>query len=161
MRPHVYGDIIYFHDVVVTTQDKTYKDYYMYLEDKLYDFDVFFERPVYMGYLHYPTINRQYDYYNELHHAQDLFITFTNILIRLYINYVSKYFFKYQLTLCDEKIVYDVIHFFVSELMHDFFKTNYVFFYEFLNIFEKFNSCHCVKMYKLKRKFGPYDNEPF
>ena len=48
MRPHVYGDIIYFR-VVVTTQDKTYKDHYMYFEDKLGDFDVFFERPVYMG----------------------------------------------------------------------------------------------------------------
>ena len=121
MRSHVYGDIIYFHDVVVTIQDKTYKDHYMYLEDKFSDFDVFFERPVYMGYPHYAMINRQRDYYNELRHAQDLFIAFTNILIRFYINYVSKYFSKYQLTLRDEKTVYGAIYLFASELMHDFF----------------------------------------
>ena len=118
----------------------------MYLEDKLCDFDVLFETPVHMGYRHYPMINRQCDYYNELRHAQDLLIAFTNILIRLHINYISKYFSKYQLTLRDEKIVYDAIYFFASELMHDFFKTNYVFFYEFLNIFEKFKRCHCMKI---------------
>ena len=161
VRPHVYGDIIYFHDVVVTTQDKTYKDHYMFLEDKLWDFDVFFLRGQCIWVIRIIQWLTDSDYYKELHHAQDLFIALTNILIRLYINYVSKYFSKYQLTLRDVKIVYDAIYFFASELMHGFFKTNYIFFYEFLNIFEKFNSCHCVKMYNLKRKFGPYDNEPF
>ena len=69
-------------------------------------------------------------FYTELHHAQDLFAPFVNVLARLYINYVSKYKYicEYKFTLRDEKIVYDAIYFFRAELMHDFFQTNNAFF---------------------------------
>ena len=45
--------------------------------------------------------------------------------------------------------------------MHDFFQNNYDFFYEFLNKYNEFNRNHCQRINKLKKKFGPYDNEPF
>ena len=45
--------------------------------------------------------------------------------------------------------------------MYDFFDINYVFFYEFLNMFGKFNRSHCLKINKLKKKFDPYYNSPF
>ena len=57
--------------------------------------------------------------------------------------------------LCDASYLY------ASKLMYEFFDINYVFFYEFLNIFDKFNRSHCLKINKLKKKFGPYDNSPF
>ena len=59
----------------------------------------------------YFLINQRiFYYYNELCHAEDLFVPFTSVLIRIYINYVSKYFCKSQFILRDEKIVYDAIY---------------------------------------------------
>ena len=43
VRPHIYEDLIHFHDVTVVSQDKIYKDYYMYTQDKICDFDVFLD----------------------------------------------------------------------------------------------------------------------
>ena len=113
-----------------------------------------------MSYPNYPFNQRICDYYNELRHAQDLFVPFTSVLIRMYINYISKYFFKFQFTLCDEKNAYDAIYYYASKLMYDFFNINCVFFYEFLNMFDKFNRSHRLKINKLKKKFGPYHNSP-
>ena len=96
-----------------------------------------------------------------MHHAQDLLVPFTSVLIRMYINYVSKYFSKFQFTLHDEKSVYDAIYYYASKLMYDFFDINYVFFYEFLNMFDEFNRSHCLKINKLKKKIGFYDNSLF
>ena len=45
--------------------------------------------------------------------------------------------------------------------MNDFYESNYAFFYEFLNIYDKFNRSHCQRINKSKNKFGPYDYEPF
>ena len=59
----------------------------------------------------YFLINQRiFDYYNELRHAEDLFVPFTSVLIRININYVSKYFCKSQFILRDEKIAYDAIY---------------------------------------------------
>ena len=130
VRSHVYGGWSYFHDVVVATQDKVYKDHYMYIQDKICNFDVFLERQIYMNYPNYLFNQRTCDYYNELCHAQDLFVPFDKNIY----HYVSKYFSKFQFTLCDEKIMYDAIYLYASKLMYEFFDIIYVFFYEFLNI---------------------------
>ena len=45
-----------------------------------------------MNYPNYPFNERTCDYYDEFRYAQDLFVPFTSVLIRMYINYVSKYF---------------------------------------------------------------------
>ena len=37
--------------------------------------------------------------------------------------------------------------------MHEFFDISYVFLYEFLNKFDKFNRNHCLKINKLKKNF--------
>ena len=161
VRDHSYGDRSYYHDVVVANQVRAYQDDYMFLQDKLADFDVFLERPIYMNFPNFPLNDSKCDFYTELRHAQDLFVPFVNVLARLYINYVSKYFCQYKFTLRDEKIVYDAIYFFGAELMHDFFQTNYAFFYEFLNKYDEFNRSHCHRINKLNKQFGPYDNEPF
>ena len=105
-----------------------------------------------MNYPNYPFNRRTCDYYDEFRHAQDLFVPFTSVLMRMYINYISEYFSKFQFTLGDKKVVYDTIYLHASKLMHEFFDINYVFFYEFLNVFDKFNRSHYLKINKLKKK---------
>ena len=80
MRPDIYGDLIHFNDVTGVSQDKICKDHCMYTQDKIYHFDVFLDRPIYMNYPNYPFNQRICDYYNELRHAQDLFVPFTSFL---------------------------------------------------------------------------------
>ena len=128
VRDHSYGDKSYYHDVVVANQVRAYQDDYIFLQDKLANFDVFLERPIYMNFPNFPLNDSKCDFYTELHHAQDLFVPFVNILARLYINYVSKYFCQQKFTSRDEKIVYDATYFFGAEIMNDFFQTNYAFF---------------------------------
>ena len=127
VRDHSYGDRSHYHDVVVANQVRAYQDDYMFFQDKLADFDVFLERPIYMNFPNFPLNDSKCDFYTELRHAQDLFVPFVNVLARLYINYVCKYFCQYKFTLRDEKFLYDVIYFFGAELIHDFLQTNYAF----------------------------------
>ena len=114
-----------------------------------------------MNFPDFPLNDSKCDFYTELRQAQDLFVPFANVLARLNINYVSKYFCQYKFTLRDEKIVYDAIYFFGAELMHNFFSNQLCFFYEFLNKYDEFNRSHCQRINKLKKKFGPYDNGSF
>ena len=62
----------------------------MFLQDKIADFDVFIDKPMYMNYQNFPLNNSKCDYYTELRHAQELFVPFINVLARLYINYGSE-----------------------------------------------------------------------
>ena len=123
MRDHSYGDRSHYHDVVVANQVRAYQDDYMFLQDKLADFDVFLERPIYMNFPNFPLNDSKCDFYTELRHEQDFFVPFVNVLARLYINYVSKYFCQYKFTLRDEKLCMTQFTF----LEHDFFQTNYAF----------------------------------
>ena len=81
-----------------------------------------------MNFPDFPLNDSKCDFYTELRQAQDLFVPFVNVLARLNINYVSKYFCQYKFTLRDEKIVYDAIYFFGAELMHNFFSNQLCFF---------------------------------
>ena len=90
VREHTYGDKSCCHDVVVANQVRSYKDDYMFLQDKIADFDVFIDKPMYMNYQNFPLNNSKCDYYTELRHAQELFVPFINVLARLYINYGSE-----------------------------------------------------------------------
>ena len=85
VRSHIYGDLIHFYDVVVSTQDKVYKDNCMCTQDKVCDFDVFIERAIYMNCPNPPFNQRTCDYYNELRHAQDLFVPCKNVYQLRYI----------------------------------------------------------------------------
>ena len=74
MRDHSDVDRIYYHDVVVANQVRAYQDDYMFLQDKLADFDIFLERPICMNFLNFPLNDSNCDFYTELRHAQDLFL---------------------------------------------------------------------------------------
>ena len=125
VRDHSYGDRSYYY-VVVANQIRAYQDD-MFLLDRLADFDVLLQRPIYMYYPNFPLNNSKCDFYTELRHAQDLFGPFVNVLARLYINYVSKYFCQYKITLRAEKILHEAIFFFGTESMHDFFSNQLCF----------------------------------
>ena len=47
MRDHSYDDRSYYHDVIVANQVRAYQDDYIFIRDKLVDFDEFLERPIY------------------------------------------------------------------------------------------------------------------
>ena len=85
MRDHSYGNGSYYHDVVVANQVRAYQGDYMFLQDKLTDFDAFIEKPIYMNYPNFLLSHAKFDYYTKLRHAQDLFVSFVNVLARLYI----------------------------------------------------------------------------
>ena len=119
----------------------------MYIQDKICNFDVFLERQIYMNYPNYLFNQRTCDYYNELCHAQDLFVPFDKNVY----HYVSKYFSKFQFTLCDEKIMYDAIYLYASKLMREFFDIIYVFFYEFLKFLISLTEVIVWKLISWKR----------
>ena len=81
---HSYGDGSYYHDVVVANQVRACQGDYVFLQDKLTDFDVFLERPIYMNYPNFLSSHAKFDYYTELRHAQDLLMPFVNVLARLH-----------------------------------------------------------------------------
>ena len=49
------------------------------------------------------------------------------------------------------------IFWFVLDLLHKFFDINYLFFYEFFDVFDEVNSSQCFVICANKPKFGLYD----
>ena len=73
----------------------------MFLQDKIADFDVFIDKPMYMNYQNFPLNNSKCDYYTELRHAQELclllmywqdyiLITVVNNFVSISLHYVIK-----------------------------------------------------------------------
>ena len=147
-----------FFDIVDDSKYELYRDNFLYLKNKLIDLDVFLERPAYVNYPHFPLKNNKCEYFQQLNHAQDLLVWFTSVLMRLYVNIVIKHFsgFISNLSLRDEKFVIEQIFKYATDLMFDFFRTNYLFFYEFINLFDNVNLSCCYGISQSKQKFGPY-----
>ena len=58
--------------------------------------------------------------------------------------------------LSDEKFIIQTIFNSARDLLYDFFDTNYLSFYEFLNVFDEVNLSDCYEVTLNKPKFGPY-----
>ena len=56
----------------------------------------------------------------------------------------------------DEEKIIRKMFLFALNLLQKFFDTNYLFFYEFFNVFDEVNSIYCYLNSKNKSKFGPY-----
>ena len=128
-----------------------HKDDYLFLDNNL-------NWPVYFDYPSYPLKHKNCRYFTVLSHAQDLFAYFCSIFVRMYLNYAMEHFSELILTLklSDEKYVIEDILNSAHDLLYDFFDTNYLFFYEFLNVFDEVNSSDCYEVTSNKPKFGPY-----
>ena len=146
-----------FQDLMVYPKSH-HKDDYLFLDNKLIDFDVFLNRPAYFDYPSYPLKHKNCRYFTVLSHAQDLFAYFCSIFVRMYLNYAMEHFSELILTLklSDEKHVIENILNSAHDLLYDFFDTNYLFFNEFLNVFDEVNLSDCYGVASNKPKFGPY-----
>ena len=74
--------------------------------------------------------DKQCDYYQEFHKEGELLVSFTIVLVRMLINYVLNCLLELDLTLRDERILVEEVYAFASDLIYEFFNTNYLFFYE-------------------------------
>ena len=74
--------------------------------------------------------DKQCDYCQEFHKEGELLVSFTIVLVRMLINYVLNCLLELDLTLRDERILVEEVYAFASDLIYEFFNTNYLFFYE-------------------------------
>ena len=72
------------------------------------------------------------DYYQEFHKEDKLLVSFTNLLVRMYVNYVLNCLLELDLTLREERILLDWVYTFASDLMYEFLRASYLFLMNFL-----------------------------
>ena len=71
--------------------------------------------------------NKRCDYYQEIPKEGELFVCFTSVSVRMYVDYVLNCLLELDLTLEDEKVLLEQVYAFASDLMYEFFNTNYLF----------------------------------
>ena len=72
------------------------------------------------------------DYYQEFHKEGKLLVSFTNLLVRMYVNYVLNCLLELDLTLREERILLDWVYTFASDLMYEFLRASYLLLMNFL-----------------------------
>ena len=95
--------------------------------------------------------------------TRDFFAAFSSVLVRMYWNYTVQHFSDLisQISLSDEgKIIWRIFQF-ALDLLHKFFDINYMFFYEFFDLFDESSSSKCYVICSNKPKFGPYDRPKY
>ena len=157
MKDNNFFNLDKFQDLMVYSKSH-HKDDYLFFDNKLIDLDVFFNRPAYFDYLSYPLKYKNCRYFTVLSHAQDLFAYFCSIFVRMYLYHAMEHFSELILTLklSDEKYVIENILNSAHDLLYDFFEINYLFFYQFLNVFDKVNLSDCYGVELNRPKFVPY-----
>ena len=100
------------------------------------------------------------DYYQEFHKEGKLLVSFTNVLVRMYVNYVLNCLLELDLTLREERILLDWVYTFPSDLMYEFLRASYLFFNEPLNLccskYFNIGGC-CYGFSRQKQHYGPYE----
>ena len=157
VRDNNFFDMDKFQDIVICSKPP-YKDDFIFLNGTMIDLDVYLNRPVYFDYPNHLLKNNPCRYMEMLSHAQDLFAYFCSMLVRLHLNYAMEHFCELISTikLSDEKCVIEKILTLAYELLHDFFDTNYLFYYEFYNVLNEVNLSDCYRVASNKPKFGRY-----
>ena len=96
-------------------------------------------------------------YFALFSYPEEIFATFSSILIRIYVNVSLKFFAELELNIFDEKKVRKIImtqsRFFLARFWHE---VNIDFFYEFFDKFDEHNLSYCFRNSALKPEFGPY-----
>ena len=117
----------YFMDTVIDELD--FEEQFCDMTSSSMELDISVEKPAY-----FPDSIRKgkrCDYYQELHKEGELLVSFTSILVRMYVvNFVLNCLLELDLTLRDERILVEEVYAFASDLIYEFFNTNYLFFYE-------------------------------
>ena len=102
------------------------------------DLDVFLNRPAYFPYCFCESPRSCTDH-QMISFAQDLFAAIFSVFVRMYLNITIDHFLEIMsdLTLADEKKVVKKIFSSASLLLYKFFGLNYLFFYEFFDLFSQ------------------------
>ena len=113
----------YFLDIVIDEHD--FEEQFCDITTSLIELDISVQRPVYFT----GSIQRdkRCDYYQEIHKEGQLLVSFTSVLVRMYVHYVLNCLLELDLTLRDEEILMEQVYTFASDLMYEFFNTNYLF----------------------------------
>ena len=113
----------YFLDIAINEHD--FEEQFCDMTTSLIELDISVERPVYFP----DSIQKDMrcDYYQEFHKEGELLVSFTSVLVRMYINYALSCLLELDLTLRDERILMEEVYTLASDLMYDFFYTNYLF----------------------------------
>ena len=126
------------------------------------DLDVFLNRPAFFPYCFCESPRSCTDH-QVISFAQDLFAAFCSVLVRMYLNITIDHFSEIMsdLSLADEKKVVKKIFSSASLLLYKFFGLNYLFFYEFFDLFSQVNCSNCFKICSNKSKYDPYCGPKF
>lgn len=85
-------------------------------------------------------------FFQFFHCSEELFVSFSSILIRLFINCAMNVFNFLKVSLADEKnILFLMVKYAKIFLDKFWYTTNYQFFYDFLNQFENVNCSSCFE----------------
>ena len=124
---------------------------------------MFLCRSHYFKYPDYELLNGKCSHLEVFSFARDLFGAFSSVLVRMYLNYTVQYFSYLisQISLPDEGKIIQRIFWFALDLLHKFLDINYMFFYEFFDLFDEANSSKCYVICSNKPKFGPYDGPKY
>ena len=111
------------------------------------DLDVFLNRPAFFPYCFCESPRSCTDH-QVISFAQDLFVAFCSVLVRMYLNITTDHFSEIMsdLSLADEKKVVNKIFSSASLLLHTFFGLNYLFFHELFDLFSHVNDSGCFNI---------------
>ena len=126
------------------------------------DFDVFSSQPAYFSYA-FSKSDRKCSQHQAFSFAHDLFEAFCLVLIRMYLN-ITKNFFSTlfsNVSMVDKQKVIAKIFTGVKMLLFRFCDLNYVFFYEFFDLFSEVNNSDCFVMFSNKPKYGSYNGAKY
>ena len=118
----------YFMDTVIDELD--FEEQFCDMTSSSMELDIIVERSAY-----FPDSIRKdklCDYYQEFHKEGKLLVSFTNLLVRMYVNYVLNCLLELDLTLREERILLDWVYTFASDLMYEFLRASYLFLMNFL-----------------------------
>ena len=130
VRDNTFYDCNKFPNLIVRSDG----DYLNISSSDRVDLDVFLCRPHYFQYPDYELLNGKCSHLEVFSFARDLFATFSSVLVRMYLNYTVQHFSDLisQISLSNE-----------GKTIRRIFWFNYMFFYEFFDLFDKVNSSKC------------------
>ena len=135
----------FFLDIIVDEHD--FEEQLCVMASSLIDLNVTKERSNYPK----PSLeDEKCNYYEEFDKPVDLYVAFSSVMVRLYLNFVLNCLFELHLTLAFEKTLIQIVYMYACGIMYDFFgETNYLFAYDFLKNFpEEYHLSHCYGISK-------------
>ena len=119
--------------------------------------DIFWNRSAYFQYPDYDLINSKCCHLEVFSFSRYFFAAFSAVFV-MCLNYTIDHFSDLisQLSLADERKLFKNLFWFALNLLHEFLDIDYLFFYEFFNVFDEVNFSQCYVVSSKKPKFGSY-----